>query len=189
MRIGCSMAISFAFACTSAPPAAIGSNPPEPPDQTGGTGGLVVTDTDTGAAGSGGAGGSGGSGGTGGTALTGVVGFPYEEFDCSAGISEGPFENRILAGTGSNEDIALDQDGYLLAADWGNNIIRYTHEGVGSAWATAFGDPTGMELRPNGDLVVADRSNGRVVMREYLTDALIVLDGSISSPNKNRNCA
>lgn len=118
-----------------------------------------------------------------GTAVTTQVGFPWVDYDCSLGVPAPPFAHRILAGTGSNEDIVLDMDGYLVAADWSGNLIHYTHDGDGAVWATSFGDPTGLEVLPDGDLAVADRSEGRVVTRDSVTGAVTVVESNIAWPN------
>lgn len=110
-------------------------------------------------------------------------GFPYFDFDCSLPLDPGPFDHGTLSGTASNEDIALDMDGFLLAADWSANLLRYTYEGDGQLWGTSFGDPTGLEVLPDGDLAVADRSQSRVVVQDYQTGAIEVIATDISWPN------
>lgn len=165
----------FWLACTPPSPVVIPSSPA--PD-----GPTLPTPTDT--ASPGGTGGSGGTGGTGGTGTaTTQVGFPWIDFDCTVPVPVGPFQHRRLDGTSSNEDITLDMDGFLLAADWSGNLLRYTHEGDSSVWATDFGDPTGLEILPDGDLAVADRSQSRVVTRDHDTGAVVVVAASINWPN------
>ncbi len=165
------------LACGGASPVTI-SEPPaaeSDPPPIGTTTDVTLTTGDTGTTGSG--------GGT--TDVTPSIGggFPYFAFDCSLPLDPGPFEHGTLSGTGSNEDIALDMDGFLLAADWSSNLIRYTYEGDGQLWGTSFGDPTGLELLPDGDLAVADRLQSRVVIRDYQTGGIEVLATDITWPN------
>jgi sugar lactone lactonase YvrE len=74
-------------------------------------------------------------------------------------------------------------DGFLIAADWSANLVRYTPEGDSFLWATDMGDPTGMEILPDDDLVVADRGQGRVVVRDRDSGGVNVIASSINWPN------
>ena len=151
-----------------------GSSPTNP--QKRGTTDTATTGTTTGAT-------TGGATTGATTGTSSVYGFPYVEYDCSQGVPAPPFDRRVLSGTSSNEDIALDLDGWLIVPDFFGNVHRYSYQGGSNVLGAGFGDPTGIGVLPGGDLIVCDRSNSRLVRWHHQTGSLTTVVGNINSPN------
>ncbi len=111
-----------------------------------------------------------------------VIGFPLAPYDCSEPLPQPPFDRRILNGTDSEEDIALDLDGFLITADF-SNMLRYTYNGASQVFLAGVSDPAGIGVTPDGDIITADRWQNRVIKWDRDTGTSEVLATNVNSPN------
>ena len=111
------------------------------------------------------------------------IGFPWVPYDCSAGVPPGPFSGRVMPGTYSNEDIAMDLEGFLVTPDFSGNVLRVSYLGNQNALFSGFSDPTGLEVLPNGDILIADRNQGALARWDHITGAVWTVTTGLLWPN------
>jgi hypothetical protein len=139
-------------ACTAEEP----TSPSSPPSPTGETG-STLTAGPTGATGDTATAATGDTGPTTGSGM-----YPAAPYDCALGVPPPPLAFRVVSGVRSTEDIAFDTAGWLVSADFNQNIVRFTPDGTSEPWSPGAGESRGIDLLPDGDVVFTNPDDGTV---------------------------
>jgi len=98
----------------------------------------------------------------------GVGLYPDPPYDCSQGVVSGPFAATVVGNVEVTEAFTFDLDGYLVAAASNDTVVRYDSAGNVTPFSPAL-PSRGFGLLPDGDVVVADPDNARLVRLDATT--------------------
>lgn len=88
--------------------------------------------------------------------------YPPVPYDCAQGVPAGPFQAAPVPGVLTTEDFAFTADGWLVSADWNRNLFRFDPAGQGSVLVPNAAETRGIDVLPDGDVVVTDVTVARV---------------------------
>jgi sugar lactone lactonase YvrE len=102
--------------------------------------------------------------------------FPLVPFDCDQPLPPGPLPVSFVSGVLTTEDFTIDPAGWLVASDWEQNLLRFDPAGNGTVFVPNAAETRGIEVLPDGDLVISDDITGQIV--RVATDGTITPIGS-----------
>lgn len=77
-------------------------------------------------------------------------------------LPEAPFPTERIGGFTASEDFVFDAEGHIISIDDAGNLIRQDREGNKTVIVPNVGEAAGMSMLPNGDIVLANVSQGTV---------------------------
>ncbi|MEQ1504864.1 MAG: hypothetical protein ABMB14_21700, partial [Myxococcota bacterium] len=105
------------------------------------------------------------------TPTTGSL-YPPAPYDCAEGVPAGPPAARVVEGVLSTEDFAFDVDGWLVAADFSQNLVNWAPDGTPAVFSPGAGETRGVDVLPDRDLVCSNPDLGRLFRVERATGAV-----------------
>lgn len=101
--------------------------------------------------------------------------YPPVPYDCSQGVSPGPPAVRRVDGVLSTEDFAFDTEGWLVSADFSQNLVRWAQDGTSSVFSPGAGETRGVDVLPDRDLVFSNPDVGRLFRVDRETGGVSLL--------------
>lgn len=109
--------------------------------------------------------------------------YPLVPYDCAAGVPPGPFTPGPVVGVRTTEDFAIDPAGWLYASDSNQNLVRFSSDGTGEVFVPSFADTRGLDLLPDGGLVLSNETVAQLTRVDLATRASTSLAPIGSSPS------
>jgi sugar lactone lactonase YvrE len=88
--------------------------------------------------------------------------YPPAPYDCDAGVPGPPFEWVVVEGVTSTEDIAFDTEGWLVASDDAQSLLRFRPDGTFELFSPGAGESRGIDVLQGGDIVFTNPDTGEV---------------------------
>jgi hypothetical protein len=105
-----------------------------------------------------------------------------DTLDCE-NLPQGPLPYEVIHGPRATEDLAFDDEGYLIGADSGN-LFRSLYAAASELWVPGpWADITGLRALPSGDIVYADTSDGSLMRVDRTTGARTTVLSGLSNPD------
>ena len=105
------------------------------------------------------------------------------EFDLCQNLPEGPYDVETLSGFTNSEDFAFDNEGLMFSVNWNGHLVSHTYDGDSETVLPRLGEAAGMELDPDGLLVIANVSDGTVLRVDPADGSSETLLSGIPYPN------
>jgi sugar lactone lactonase YvrE len=97
--------------------------------------------------------------------------YPPVTVDCAAPPLAPPLRSRALPGVETTEDIAFDTTGLLIGSAFSGPVVAFARDGSARVVA-APGETRGVDLLPDGRLLVSNPDDGTLVAIDLTTGAL-----------------
>src|SRR5687768_18120345 len=65
--------------------------------------------------------------------------YPAAPYDCALGVPAGPPVVRVVEGVRTTEDFVFDLDGWLVGADFAQNLVRWAPDGTFEVFSPGAG--------------------------------------------------
>lgn len=101
---------------------------------------------------------------------------------CDA-LPEGPYDSDKISGFTASEDFAFDNSGLMFSVNWNGHLVSHTYDGDKETVLPRLGEAAGMELAPDGTLVVANVQDGSVIRVNVEDGSSETLMSGIPYPN------
>jgi hypothetical protein len=88
--------------------------------------------------------------------------YPPAPYDCTMGVPPPPFDWTFIAGVTSTEDIAFDTQGWLVSADYVQNLLRFAPDGTMEVFSPGAGESRGLDILPDRDIVFTNPDTGQI---------------------------